>query len=107
MSTRANITFLDQGKALYSVPISSDGYPSGIGPNLVKMLKKTNCKSIRDNKEFLNFANTFVMEERFIDYEYEVDVSEKDFKIAVFGSSRDEPKFHGTLDEFAAWIDKD
>jgi hypothetical protein len=107
MSTRANITFLDKSEEFYTIPVSSDGYPSGIGKYLVDTLKKTDCRSIRNNKVFLAFANKFVIEERGTDYEYEVDVSRKNFKIIVRYGSTKKLTFKGDLDEFAAWIDKD
>ncbi|HRI69154.1 MAG TPA: hypothetical protein PK156_33215 [Polyangium sp.] len=104
MSTRANITFNYRGKELYTIPISSDGYPSGIGQDLVEMLKQTDCESIRNNRVFLKFANQFVIEERGLDYLYEVDVSGKQFKIAVLYGSKKKPEFNGNLEEFIAYV---
>lgn len=104
MSTRANINFLDEDDNFYTIPISSDGYPSGVGPDLVEALKKTDCRSIRKNKEFLKFADSFVIAEPYTDYEYQVDVSGKEFKIEVHYGTRKKVEFKGTLDEFAAWM---
>lgn len=106
MSTRANINFVDEDDNFYTIPVPSDGYPSGIGPDLVKALKKADCKALRKNKAFLKFADSFVIAEPYIDYEYRVDVSDKEFKIAVYYGTKKKLEFEGSLDEFAAWMDK-
>ena len=70
-------------------------------------MRKTDCRSIRNNKAFLAFASRFVLEEPGIDYKYEVDVSRKEFKIAVYhGLEEEEQIFKGSLDEFAVWMKK-
>lgn len=106
MSTRANINFVEHDDKFYTIPVSSDGYPSGIGPDIVKALKKTDCKALRKNKDFLKFAGSFVIAEPYIDYEYRVDVSGKEFNIAVYDGMKKKLEFNGTVDEFAVWMDK-
>ncbi len=105
MGTRAKIRIEANGRYLSSKYIHMDGHIENWAPMLITALNQTTPENILKNRQLLKFMFEDHTDDDFLSYLCVVDVSNKDYKIKIYGFGK-ELLFEGTLDEFADKYDE-
>ena len=105
MGTRAKIRIENKGKYLCSKYFNMDGHVENWAPMLITALNQTTPRTILKNRQLLKFMFDDYERDDYLDYLCEVDISEDDYKITIYGYQK-KLLFEGTLDEFSEKYDE-
>lgn len=104
MSTRSRIKFMNGEKELAAVYYSIDGHVWNFAPELVAALQATTPQDILKQKKLFQLMGQNDLycgeEDHFLDHLCEVDVSQDDYVITLYGYKK-RLDFQGSLTEFA------
>ena len=82
-----------------------DGHVENWAPMLITALNQTTPRTILKNRQLLKFMFDDYERDDYLDYLCEVDISEDDYKITIYGYEK-KLLFEGTLDEFSEKYDE-
>ena len=105
MGTRAKIRIETKGKYVCATYFNMDGHVENWAPILITALRQTTPETILKNRQLFRFMCDDYESDEGLSYLCEVDVSEEDYKIAVYGYNK-KLLFEGTLDEFSENYDE-
>ncbi|RKZ50954.1 MAG: hypothetical protein DRR16_12470 [Candidatus Parabeggiatoa sp. nov. 3] len=105
MGTRAKIRIENGDKYLCSKYFNMDGHVENWAPILIAALNQTTPSAILKNRQLLKFMFDDYERDDYLDYLCEVDISDDDYKITIYGYEK-KLLFEGTLDEFSEKYDE-
>ena len=82
-----------------------DGHVENWAPILITALRQTTPETILKNRQLFKFMVDDYERDEYLDYLCEVDISEDNYKINLYGYNR-KLLFEGTLDEFSEHYDE-
>ena len=105
MGARAKIRIETKGKYVCAKYFNMDGHVENWAPILITALRQTTPETILKNRQLFKFMVDDYERDEYLDYLCEVDISEDNYKINLYGYNR-KLLFEGTLDDFSEHYDE-